>query len=97
MAINPDTKIDAKAEIARRTRRSFMVLGGGAAAGLAGWAALNHGNDAGIPPALRGVLGFNEKLVRGAVYSNDHLVEDVSGVGGREDQSKRRYRAGRRY
>ena len=66
---------DPKAEIARRSRRSFMVLGGGAAAGLAGWVALNRGGEAGdIPPALRGILGFNERVVRGALYSNDHLV-----------------------
>jgi DMSO/TMAO reductase YedYZ molybdopterin-dependent catalytic subunit len=75
MAINPEKKIDAKAEIARRSRRSFMILGGGAAAGVAGWFALNRGDADGIPPALRGVLGFNEKLVRGAVYNNDHLTK----------------------
>jgi DMSO/TMAO reductase YedYZ molybdopterin-dependent catalytic subunit len=52
-----------------------MVLGGGAVAGIAGWIALNSGNDDdGLPPALRSVLGFNEKVVRGALYSNDHLV-----------------------
>ncbi len=75
MATNPETKMDAKAEIARRSRRSFMVLGGGAVAGLAGWTALNAGDDNGIPPALRGILGFNEKVVRGALYSNDHLTK----------------------
>ena len=72
MATDPN---DPKVEIARRTRRSFMVLGGGAAVGLAGWAALNRrGAEGDIPPALRSILGFNERVVRGALYSNDHLV-----------------------
>jgi DMSO/TMAO reductase YedYZ molybdopterin-dependent catalytic subunit len=51
-----------------------MVLGGGAAAGLAGWIALNRGDYNGIPPALRGILGFNEKVVRGALFSDGNLV-----------------------
>jgi DMSO/TMAO reductase YedYZ molybdopterin-dependent catalytic subunit len=66
---------DPQAEIARRTRRSFMVLGGGAVVGITGWIALNYGDADGIPPALRAVLGFNEKVVRSALYSNDHLVK----------------------
>jgi DMSO/TMAO reductase YedYZ molybdopterin-dependent catalytic subunit len=52
------------------------MLGGGAAAGAAGWFALNRGAQEGdIPPALRGVLGFNEKVVRGALFSDRHLVK----------------------
>ncbi len=68
---------DPKAEIARRSRRSFMVLGGGAVAGVAGFVALNGNSGAGdgIPPALRSVLGFNERVVRGTLYNNDHLVK----------------------
>ncbi len=66
---------DPQSEIARRTRRSFLVLGGGAAAGLAGWIALNQGDDDGIPPGLRRILGFNEKVIRNVLYSNDHLVK----------------------
>jgi hypothetical protein len=62
-------------EIARRTRRSFMVLGAGAVAGIGGWHWLNSGDDAGIPPSLRKVLGFNERVVRATLYSNDHLVK----------------------
>jgi DMSO/TMAO reductase YedYZ molybdopterin-dependent catalytic subunit len=66
---------DPRAEHSFRTRRSFLVLGGGAAAGLGGWIALNRGGAEGdIPPALRAILGFNEKVVRGVLYSNDHLV-----------------------
>jgi DMSO/TMAO reductase YedYZ molybdopterin-dependent catalytic subunit len=63
-------------EMARRTRRSFLVLGAGAAAGVGGWVRLNSGADEGdIPPALRRVLGLNERVVRGALYSNDHLAK----------------------
>jgi DMSO/TMAO reductase YedYZ molybdopterin-dependent catalytic subunit len=62
-------------EIARRTRRSFMVLGAGAVAAAGGWTWLNSGDDAGIPPSLRKVLGFNERVARTALYSNNHLVK----------------------
>jgi len=62
--------------MARRTRRSFIVLGAGGAAGAGGWVWLNSGAAEGdIPPALRRVLGFNERVVRSALYSNDHLVK----------------------
>jgi DMSO/TMAO reductase YedYZ molybdopterin-dependent catalytic subunit len=61
-------------EIARRTRRSFMVLGAGAVAAAGGWTLLNSGDDAGVPPSLRKVLRFNESVVRSTLYSNDHLA-----------------------
>ena len=63
-------------ELARRTRRAFMVLGGGAAASVAGWAWLNSGTpeEGDIPGPLRGVLGFNERVVRSGLYHNSHLV-----------------------
>ncbi len=75
MATDHTPRIGAEAEIARRTRRSFMVLGGGAALGLAGWTALNRGDDEGIPSALRAILGFNEKVVRSTLFSNGHLAK----------------------
>ncbi|MDE3198896.1 MAG: molybdopterin-dependent oxidoreductase, partial [Acidobacteriota bacterium] len=66
----------AEAEIKRRSRRAFMVLGGGMAAGITGFALLNRGGEEGdIPPALRGILGMNERVVRSAVYSNAHMVK----------------------
>src|SRR5580693_1529660 len=68
--------VDPHIEIARRSRRSFVVLGGGAVAGMAGlWAVNRGGTEEDIPPALRRVLGFNERVVRGTIYSNDHLVK----------------------
>jgi DMSO/TMAO reductase YedYZ molybdopterin-dependent catalytic subunit len=75
----------AEQEIARRSRRSFIALGAGAVAGIAGWEWLNSGTseDDTLPPALRKVLGFNEKVVRNALFSNDHLTKTypVSAVG----------------
>ena len=63
-------------EISERTRRSFIVMGAGAVAGIAGWVALNHGGEEGdIPPALRGILGFNERVVRSTLYGNSHLAK----------------------
>ena len=68
--------LSVQEEIARRTRRSFIVMGAGAVAGAAGIAGLVSGAPEGdIPPALRGVLGFNEKVARSALYSNDHLAQ----------------------
>jgi DMSO/TMAO reductase YedYZ molybdopterin-dependent catalytic subunit len=70
MAIKPEQ------EIARRTRRSFMALGAGAVAGVGGWIWLTSGAEEGdIPPALRRVLGFNERVVRNVLYSNRHGVK----------------------
>ncbi len=74
MAIDP--KSSAAKELSRRTRRSFVVMGAGAVAGIAGWEALTHGGEEGdIPPALRGILGFNEKVVRSTLFGNNHLAK----------------------
>lgn len=64
-------------EMARRSRRSFLGLGAGAALSFAGLAWLFAGSteDDGIPPAFRKALGFNEGLLRNTVYDNDHLAK----------------------
>ena len=64
-------------ELARRTRRGFTALGLGAVATLAGWEWLHSGpaEEGDIPAPLRSALGFNERVVRGALYSNKHLVK----------------------
>jgi DMSO/TMAO reductase YedYZ molybdopterin-dependent catalytic subunit len=63
-------------KMARRTRRSFLTLGAGAVvvAGGAYWLKVQEEAD-GIPHVLRGVLGFNEKVVRSALYSPNHLMK----------------------
>jgi DMSO/TMAO reductase YedYZ molybdopterin-dependent catalytic subunit len=71
----PRIPLTPEQELARRSRRSFMVLGAGAVAGMGGWGWLNSASDDDdLPPALRKVLGFNERVVRSALYSNRHLV-----------------------
>jgi DMSO/TMAO reductase YedYZ molybdopterin-dependent catalytic subunit len=62
-------------ELARLTRRSFLTLGAGAAAigGALAWV-WNQPLDDEIPHALRSVLNFNEGVVRGALFSNEHVV-----------------------
>lgn len=64
-------------ELARRSRRAFLVLGAGAATGIAGLQWLHSGTAAegDIPPALRSVLGFNEGVMRKALFSPDHLAK----------------------
>src|SRR5215831_9441920 len=64
-------------EIAARSRRSFIALGAGAVTAFAAWELLHMGptEEGDIPPAFRSVLGFNERVVRTALYDNDHLAK----------------------
>jgi DMSO/TMAO reductase YedYZ molybdopterin-dependent catalytic subunit len=69
-----DKKLTPEQELARRTRRSFVALGAGAVGVAAAWRWLNAASaDDPIPPQLRRVLGFNERVVRNALYSEGHL------------------------
>lgn len=71
----PKTPMTPEQELARRSRRSFIALGAGAVGVAAGgyWIhSLLGGDD--LPPSLRRGLGFNERVVRSALYSNEHLV-----------------------
>ena len=69
-------KLTPEQELARRTRRSFIALGTGAVGVAAAWRWLNAASpDDPIPPQLRRVLGFNERVVRNALYSEGHLVK----------------------
>src|SRR5438132_673554 len=75
MPTNPQRPLSPEQDLARRTRRSFLALGAGAA-GVAGgiyWL-MNQPDADEIPRALRSVLGFNERVVRSALYSNSHLT-----------------------
>jgi DMSO/TMAO reductase YedYZ molybdopterin-dependent catalytic subunit len=70
-------KFTPEEEMARRTRRGFLALGAGAVAAAAGWEWLNAGYRRGgdIPGPLRTILGFNERVVRSTLFSDDHLVK----------------------
>ena len=69
------TPLTPEQEMARRSRRSFLALGAGAVGAVAGgyWIHSLLGEDD-IPSSLRAVLGVNERVVRTALYSNNHLV-----------------------
>jgi DMSO/TMAO reductase YedYZ molybdopterin-dependent catalytic subunit len=75
-AKNSKTPLTPEQELARRTRRSFLGLGVGAIGAAAAWRYLNiappDGDEISVP--LRRVLGFNERVVRNALYSDGHLV-----------------------
>jgi DMSO/TMAO reductase YedYZ molybdopterin-dependent catalytic subunit len=70
-------KLTPEQELSRRTRRGFIALGAGAVVAAAGWKWLNHGYEAGedIPGPLRSALHFNERVVRGTLFSHGHLVK----------------------
>jgi DMSO/TMAO reductase YedYZ molybdopterin-dependent catalytic subunit len=77
MPNNPAPKIlTPEQEMKRRTRRGFLALGAGAATAAAGWEWLNSDTAEGdIPPKLRRVLGFNERVARKALFSDQHLAK----------------------
>lgn len=63
-------------ELKRRSRRSFIGLGAGAVITVGAWEWLNSSPlEDEIPGPLRRVLGFNEKVVRAAIYRQGHLVK----------------------
>jgi DMSO/TMAO reductase YedYZ molybdopterin-dependent catalytic subunit len=71
----PKTPLTPEQELTRRSRRSFIGLGAGAVCSVGAWYWLNaQPLEDEIPRPLRRVLGVNERVVRNALYSNDHLV-----------------------
>jgi DMSO/TMAO reductase YedYZ molybdopterin-dependent catalytic subunit len=69
-------RLTPEQELKRRSRRSFMALGAGAIGAAAGWYWLNgQPLDDEIPRPLRKVLGFNEGMVRNALYSDNNLAK----------------------
>jgi DMSO/TMAO reductase YedYZ molybdopterin-dependent catalytic subunit len=77
MSDNSKAPLTPEQEIQRRSRRSFMVLGAGAVAGMAGltWVSSGPAAEGDIPPRLRSVLGFNEGVIRNTLFSHDHLAK----------------------
>jgi DMSO/TMAO reductase YedYZ molybdopterin-dependent catalytic subunit len=76
MATDTAKKISTpEEELGRRSRRSFLALGAGGIAAIGGWYWLNSQPLADeIPQPLRRVLNFNGRVVRNALYSQNHLV-----------------------
>ncbi len=61
-------------ELARRTRRSFGVLGASALAGLGGWLWLtaDRDDDQDIPGPFRRAFALNQSIASRALFSNRH-------------------------
>jgi DMSO/TMAO reductase YedYZ molybdopterin-dependent catalytic subunit len=75
MATETKAPVTPEQDLARRTRRSFIALGAGAVAAVAGWRWIIKGAGDDIPPPLRRVLEFNGRVTRTALYSPEHLVK----------------------
>lgn len=71
MNTEPKLPADIEREMARKTRRGFLIGGVASALGLAGWAWIaSRERENGVPWPLRRVLRGNEKLARGYFSEN---------------------------
>ena len=70
-------KLTPEQEMSRRTRRGFIGLGAGVVVAAGGWEWLNAGYKPGgdMSGPLRSVLGFNERVVRATLFSDQHLAK----------------------
>lgn len=69
------TPLTPEQELKRRSRRAFIGLGAAAVVAAAAWEWVNSAPlEDEIPGPLRRVLGFNERVVRTALYSEGHLA-----------------------
>ncbi len=72
-----NNQTDIQKEAATRSRRAFLTLGVGAVGVVGGWSWLNKGKGlSGIAPAFRNTLDTNEKIVRAALFSDQHLAPE---------------------
>ncbi len=68
-------ELTPKQEMSTRTRRSFLALGVGAAAGILGYEWLRNGEDeGGLSSRLRRVQAFNAKVSGGTLFDDGHLA-----------------------
>jgi hypothetical protein len=64
-------------ELARRSRRGFLTLGGGLLTVAASWTYLrSRPPDGGIPGPFRRVLDWNEKLTSSVLFRDSHLAPE---------------------
>lgn len=64
-------------ELARRSRRGFLTLGGGLLTVAASWTYLrSRPLDAGIPGPFRRILEWNEKLTSSLLFRDSHLAPE---------------------
>jgi len=64
-------------DLARRSRRSFLTLGGGLLTGVAAWTYLRtRAVEGGLPFPFRRVLERNEKFTSSVLFSQSHLAPE---------------------
>ena len=64
-------------ELARRSRRGFLTLGGGLVTAAASWAYLHsRAPDGGIPGPFRRILQWNEKFTSSVLFRDSHLAPE---------------------
>ena len=64
-------------ELARRSRRSFLTLGGGLLAGVGTWTYLrSQPLEGGLPAPFRRTLEWNEKLTSSILFRDSHLAPE---------------------
>lgn len=70
-------QLTAEHELARRSRRGFLILGGGLLTGVAAWTYLrSRPLDGGIPGPFRRILEWNEKITSSALFSGSHFAPE---------------------
>lgn len=73
-------RLNATQKLARRSRRSFLTLGGGLLAGVGGWAYVRSRPLEGqMPGPFRRVLELNEKITSTALFTDTHLAPEYPG------------------
>ncbi len=64
-------------ELRARTRRSFLTLGAGGVAAVAGWTWMrSRPKDSGLPGPFRSVLNFDREVTSSALFSDSHLAPE---------------------